>query len=506
MQRQIISARERPLESHGKIQSILIFRIVSVLAAFIVQESITAQALTDRQGFIAYIALLLLYVAVELGALHASRTQPFWICPVVLASLVTFVLGYGITNAIIFFPGISPDVTSWMNQLMFLAFLGCVSMWVGYDSTSAGKIGQRIRQMPMLQRSLKTSYRVNAVALWSFLAISLATRLWEMRLGVYGYASDLSQLYALANVRMFLGMADSLGVMALIGVSMQCFAQKDPPAKDRLLLGLVFIYELFFGFLSGFKSSVVMPFVIVGLVYYALKNRIPRMAIVGVLVSVVVAYAVIQPARTARVASGATGGTDVGSIIALGKAGMESGSVPQQMIFMDVLDRFNVTFVGSQGIEYAALHHPLPPGSPAFLEDILTAPVAAIVPRFLWTGKSIDDKGLWYTVVVRGQNVISASAMGMVTFLNFADGPPAVIIGFLLIGIMQRALFDGFRNRGGGGFIVLFGLLGTIADIKDSFSSLLINSIRMIPILIMVQYIFLRRSQPKDKPGLPAVM
>jgi hypothetical protein len=294
--------------------------------------------------------------------------------------------------------------------------------------------------------------------------------------------------------------------MALIGVSMQCFAQKDPPAKDRLLLGLVFIYELFFGFLSGFKSSVVMPFVIVGLVYYALKNRIPRMAIVGVLVSVVVAYAVIQPARTARVASGATGGTDVGSIIALGKAGMESGSVPQQMIFMDVLDRFNVTFVGSQGIEYAALHHPLPPGSPAFLEDILTAPVAAIVPRFLWTGKSIDDKGLWYTVVVRGQNVISASAMGMVTFLNFADGPPAVIIGFLLIGIMQRALFDGFRNRGGGGFIVLFVLLGTIADIGESFSSLLINTIRMVPILIMVQYAFLHRSNPKDKPGLPTVM
>ena len=141
MQRQLIDARERPLEFHGKIQTTLIFRIVSVLAAFIVQESIAAQALTDRQGFIAYSALLLLYVAVELGALHASRIQSFWICPVVLASLVTFVLGYGITNAIIFFPGISPDVTSWMNRLMLLVFLGCVSMWVGYDSTSAGKIG-----------------------------------------------------------------------------------------------------------------------------------------------------------------------------------------------------------------------------------------------------------------------------------------------------------------------------------------------------------------------------
>lgn len=486
-----------------------LFRFISVATVITIKLALMSAMIDNRPAFLAYSAILLVYIAVEIRSLHTNRIPYFWLCPVVLASLIIFVIGYGITNFVILLPasilpfaGLSTDVGPSVNQLMLLVDLGCMAMWIGFHSSFAHRAGQWLRQTPILRRNLRLSYRMNPVALWVCFAISLAGRLFAMHLGVYGYfsvdAGSVDQLYSLASYTMYLNLADQLGSLVLVVLALNCFAQKYPPFKDKLLLALVLIYEIFFGLLSGFKGSVIMPILVVGLVHYAMRRKFPKLAIPAMLIALLFAYAIIEPARQLH-NTGADGSKNVGSIVALGIAaintpgGVVSTGLPVQLILLETLSRMNVTFAGVPGIDYAAQHKPLPPGSPPFLQDILTAPISAIVPRFLWTGKSTGDTGLWYQREVLQTNLLTSSAAtGIVTDLNFAGGPVAVLLGFLALGFIHRAVYGGFAQRGGGGFIVLFGMLGSIAMVYSSYSGFLIASIRLFFILIFVQMFLFR--------------
>ena len=258
-------------------------------------------------------------------------------------------------------------------------------------------------------------------------------------------------------------------------------------------------YEVFFGLLSGFKSAVVMPFIIVGVVYYSQRDRFPRWLIPAILLALVVAYGVIEPFRAARNADAGYEGTSVGSIVsamesAQGMAGNRAESEGPGDIY-EFLARINMTQIGSLGLEYASIHDGLPAGSPEFLEDIFLAPVHALVPRFLWNSKPMNDIGLWYTQQVMGLDLYSATAMTPFTYLNFAGGTLAVILGFLVVGGIQRGLFDGLHCLGGGGVIVLVGLLGILTNIDSSFNSFFVSLIRFFPILVLAQFVLLKRER-----------
>jgi hypothetical protein len=94
-----------------------------------------------------------------------------------------------------------------------------------------------------------------------------------------------------------------------------------------------------------------------------------------------------------------------------------------------------------------------------------------------------------------GFDFYSSSAMSPFTYLNFAGGPLAVVLGFLMVGILQRGLFDGLRHFGSGGLIVLFGLLGTLVNVDSAFNTMIIGIIRYLPILVIAQYVLLKRSR-----------
>jgi hypothetical protein len=147
------------------------------------------------------------------------------------------------------------------------------------------------------------------------------------------------------------------------------------------------------------------------------------------------------------------------------------------------------------GIEYAANNDELPEGSPEFLGNIILAPVMAVVPRILWPSKPLQNIGLWYTNQVVGLDLVSSTGMSPFTYLNFAGGPFAVVLGFLIVGILQRGLFDGLRQFGAGGLFVLLGLLGTLSNIDSAFNTFFVGIIRLLPILVFAQYVLLQRSR-----------
>lgn len=480
---------------------VYLVRAMAVFGAFLVYSALSVDLISIQFGLGAYSALLLIYLLLEMKNLRSHASHLFWINPIVLASIFTFAAGFGISNIIYFMPedmvatvGRHQNVTSWMNLLMFLVVLAACGMWMGYSSSLGRNIGKILHGNILLRKWMSTSDRVNMPALYTFLVISLVARLVEIKLGVYGYSSTYDQLMAAASYREYLSMAESMGRLALVGVALQCFSSSRASFADRKLLWLVCGYEVAFGFLSGFKSAVVMPFITLGIVYYGQRMRFPRWLVPLIFGAAMAAYAVIEPFRVARNADAGFSGTSVGNIASTLSGGLNSqADGPRASTALSVLYRMNMTHISSLGFEYAA-NNELPIGSPKFLADIMLSPAHALVPRLLWKEKSMQNIGLWYTREVVGHQYFSSTAMSPFTYLNFAGGPLAVIIGFVVVGVLQRGLFEGLRGFGGGGLFVLFGLLGTLSIIDSAFNTFFIGIVRLVPFFVAAQYLLLQRS------------
>ncbi|HXH86159.1 MAG TPA: hypothetical protein VNI35_04995 [Nitrospira sp.] len=484
---------------------VVAMRTMVLLLAVLIYALLTTYQFTDSEGLVAYTMLLLGYLAAEAWNLRKYDRRWHWLNPVVLASLFTFALSFGASNALFFLPddvvglvGLEPLATPWMNQLMLLVVLAAIAMWSGYDSWMGIELGRMVQKSRFLRQWITPSTQVNRPIIYMCITVSLGARFLMISLGVYGFSSDYGQLIGVAGYTQYLSIAESLGQLALLGVAIHCFASTRASLFDRQLLILVLGYEVAFGFLSGFKSQVFMPFIVVGLAYYSQRQRFPRWMIPAVLVALIAAYAVIEPFREARYHDASFDSTDVGSIAStMATAGDDKGDGEERAgTALSVLARINMTYVASRGIEYAATTK-LPEDSPNFLGDILLAPVHAIVPRILWEGKPFQNIGLWYTVEVMGygleDGILSSTAMGPVTYLNFAGGSLAVVVGFFVVGVLQRVLFDGLRSFGGGGLIVFFGLLRILVLIDSAYNTLFVSLIRLLPLLLFAQYVLLIR-------------
>jgi hypothetical protein len=187
-----------------------------------------------------------------------------------------------------------------MNYLMLLVVLGACAMWLGYSSGLGRHLGRTLQRSRVLCKLMSPSLHVSRVVLCAFVAISLMARLLTLSLELYGYSTTYDQLIAAAGYSQYLAMAESLGRIALVGIAIEYFASPRFDLSGLLLLGIVLGYEVAFGFLSGFKSAVVMPFIIVGFVCYTQRGRFPVWLIPAVVAGLMAAYAVIEPFRATR--------------------------------------------------------------------------------------------------------------------------------------------------------------------------------------------------------------
>jgi hypothetical protein len=479
-----------------------VLRALVVGAALIIAFMLYSGMLSDAQGLIAYSSLLLVYCYSEFRALRAVDPNLFWINPVVLSTVLAFVIPFGITNVIYFLPesvtafvGIIPGATPWMNQMMLYVVIAACSMWIGYRSAVGRRMGKAVEKNSLLKKWMVISFRVSTPALFLLCAVSLVARLFAIKLGVYGYSSTYDDLIEGAKYREYLSMADSLGKLSLVAAAIQCFSAQRYVLSHRQILWALLTYEVCFGFLTGFKSAVVMPFIIVAIAYYTQRKRFPMWIGPAIVASVLASFVVIESFRLARNEEMGFSGTSISAIISTmtGAVSDDSVSVPPIVSTgVSFLTRSNLTYHASLGIEYSHTQE-LPSDSPEFLRDIMWAPVHAVVPRLVWDSKPLQNIGLWYTNEVLGLSLYSSTAMSAITYLNFAGGLFAIVLGFLAIGVLQRSLFDGLRPFGGGGLIVLLGLLSTLIVTESAFNSFIVGIVRLLPALVVAQYVLLQR-------------
>ena len=462
--------------------------------------------LGNRMIFVLLTGLLCLYLLLEVLRLRRLQPQRWLLNPTVLASFLTFFLSFGISNALFFLSedtlsliGLVPGVSGEMVKLMWLVWIGAMAMWLGYWSPVAEALTDA--------RSCRWVYahyldKVATLRPWSLhllIAVSLLARLIQIRLGVFCYGSDYDHLIEMGSITQYLGYGAYLGKLALLIVAFRFFSDSESSHARRWFFGLL-AYEVVFGLMSGFKSQVVMPFVIVGVCQYLRAGRIRLYWLLFFVAAVLASYALIEPFRVATNKDADFQGTSSLGIAKSLIGAASSGGEPliseeKANLAVSMLSRSSMVYVGSLGIAYAD-QNPLPAaGSPHFLGDILMAPIHAWVPRFLWASKPLGNLGLWYTQVVMGRDYFSSTAMGPFTYLYFAGGVLAVFSGFFALGIVQRMLFFlTLPASSAAGGVIFLGMFSTVANIDSAINSIVISLFRELPLmLLLMTLIFCRR-------------
>lgn len=451
----------------------------------------------ERVSFIALTMIVAIYLWIEINRLRRVHSDHWLINPVVLCSVLTFLLSYSLTNFLYFLPrdtvamlGIFPVVTTAMVKIMYLVLLAAVAMWLGYWSPIAARFSRHGVVVRFQRRFLPAANSVRPIAIPILLILSVGARLLAVKLGVFGYSSNYQRLTEAGNYTQYIGLATGLGKLALVIAALQYYALARKE-YSRTWLIIVLTIEVIFGFLSGFKSAVAMPFVIVGLCRYLRIGILPKKWLIYTVLGLFIAYAVIEPFRAARQAQGTRIDTTITGIAtrmidAVSSSKAHSGeSTP---FILTISSRSNLSYIGSLGIEFADSHAELPVGSPDFLKNVLLAPLHAWIPRFIWKSKPKGDLGLWYNWVVRGRHTSSTSlAMGPVTYMYFAGGGLAIFSLFFILGILQRALmflFTPATNIAGG--VVFLGILTVVTQINSAVNGLIVTLFRELPMLLLL--------------------
>jgi len=417
-----------------------------------------------------------------------------------MASVLTFFLTFGLGNVLFFLPaetldvvGLVPDVTPAMVKLMWLVVMGAIGMWIGYWLPIASRLASPVVKQ-FVARWFSNSDRPRKLSLPVLVGFGVSTRLIQIKLGIFGYGSSYDQLIEMGALTQYFAMGASLGTAALVVSSLEYFSER-PMKGARAWFACVFVIEVGFGLLSGFKSAVALPFVIAGVCKY-LRSGVFRIAwLIWFVAALSFAYAAIEPFRAIKRSSDFQG-TSATSLVDLF---IESRSddvfvANSTPVWVSVVARSSLVYVGSLGVSFKDEFGDLPEGSPKFLSNIALAPVYALIPRLLWKNKPVGDLGLWYTNSVVGSPTMSSTAMGPVTYLYFGGGAVAVVIGFLIFGVFQKLVVLLMRpSSGAARAFVYLSILPSIANIDSAVDGTVVNIVRMIPLLFVLQYFIYQR-------------
>lgn len=483
---------------------------VIVYVLFLIAIVVTVELdkdLSARARFVLLTLTLLAYLAYEVRDFMVTQKDRALLSPVVLASIMTFLLAFGITNVLWLLPDqdypemiLGYTAYEWMAHAMLYVLLAAFAMWQGYRAGIGKRIAASLWQSPFLRRTLRADFELR----WEFVALcvvlSASARLLQVSLGVYGYNSEIGQLYALAQYREYLDIAAGFGRVALMGCALTLFSRPTNNLPHKIVLIAILAFEVAFGFLSGFKGQAIMPLIMVGLCYYAIKGRLPKKVVLSSVGLIVLAYVVIEPYRVVRYSDPSFQNRNVvniGSVMVgqlQGNLGAENVVVndPSQY-FSNFVSRLNSTTEAARSIQYMD-ESGLSDNAPEFLNNLLLVPVHAVVPRLLMPTKPLQNIGLWYANEVLEQDTtLTSIAMSPVGYLYFAGGGMLVFLGFFLIGMLQQVVYGRFWLAGSGGLIILLGLSSSLAVIDSSFDSIFINLIRYVPVLLVSQYFLYRR-------------
>jgi hypothetical protein len=381
-------------------------------------------------------------------------------------------------------------------------------MWRGYGL--GVKVARRFAISAKRAGYLRKEWTPRMLPLFAMQIIFILLAVTSINLGIFGIASSVEarqqniQLLDLLN----LGMAGgSLSLLLLLTVYFRRRTSRENALGLGLLCLALIVLQLIFGALSGFKSQLVMPFIMLFIAQFLATRRInPAFVVMGV-AALFVAYLVIEPYRAYLGAAGLTGKAGVQTLadaMQSSRRDLADFSGSGDPLTTQIATRFDLTLMtalGLQAADAATLDDALISN---MAESIYLSPILAFMPRFIWSEKGSYTTGGWFNQLVLGaaDNDATSVAMGPVAYLYFMGGIFGVVAGFLAIGFIQAMIFEGVARVGAGGVIIYMSAISTLVMLPSDVGPALTGMLRILAIAFVVQMALLMPDASR-KGGVP---
>jgi hypothetical protein len=383
---------------------------------------------------------------------------------------------------------ISEDqVDSFYVRAMVLALIGFIAFWSG---SLIFLRGSRIRFVPQENYSSRRLTLVGLTML--FLGFIAKFVLWKF--GLLSYLGDQSTK---DTGLPYVGFVNAVGNLLPASMALAAIERYGKRSKDPLI-NFVFwsslTLSLVVGALSGMKGAFITPLLLVVLTYGVTWRRIHRVAFALPLL-----IAVIYPFNTAyrnnlnsgyRFQANTLGGME--ALLTKTFADMATSPLEQAQSGADrTTGRLsNLTFI----------HDIISLPAPSLLngnEKLWMAPVYPFIPRILWQGKPVFDKGTRLSVAL-GRPDTTSSAVTPIGDLYMLNGVTGIVIGMFVYGTCFQIYmnFAARRPLSEKGLLVYLSLLVPLMNFESDVVAEISSVVQAAVSILVASYLIYGPSVP----------
>lgn len=282
------------------------------------------------------------------------------------------------------------------------------------------------------------------LAPWILYAVGSAARILSaVTSGRFGYVGNASLAVSTASgYEHILSLAGYCAPLAVSAAAMKVYKGRQPSARITLII-LLFI-ELAIDVASGVKENFLLAVVAFLIPYCAARRQLPKAALTAVILAFLL---VIVPFNSAYRSVVRTGRSTLTSAQAFDAAPQILRKTLTANGLMAIFPHSaNYLLLRIREIDAPAIILQRTPAQVSFVSpaQLITVPVAGMVPRWIWPSKPLSTPGYEMTQMYYGQpaTLYTASTTTSIGSLFQHGGWWPVIIGMFLFGCLVRLLDD----------------------------------------------------------------
>jgi hypothetical protein len=415
-------------------------------------------------------------------------------------------------------------VSTYELKHIALAFIAFSSMYAGYF------LSKNFFKFDIIKIGNKSEYKLNIHTFWLLIFISIIAVVTLLKLGMYGFTANKESFSRYISIAEILYILAGFLKLSIIIIFYEYLISHNK--KFLILTMILMLINVVIGVLSLYKFSILEPFLALALLLYVMKKPYSiSVAILGILIFLTLYLPIdalradlvkgeikrqdvfktiieevnkINPKEELNKSSSLTNSQKIGN----GDEKIKINPWQKSLMFsVNLSDRLNHAFIGSLAIRDADANLS---DTPNFLNEILLAPLYAVIPRVIWAEKPKASYGAWYAsklIKYEDKNNELSITIGPVSGFYYAGGINAVICMFLIVGVLIHKIdIDELNVKSAKNILFYFLLIKTIVFLGDNFSTFIVAIIRGCLFWMLINYllyksnfieIFLRKALSK---------